>query len=121
MRHFLIQGLPVQVRDYALGLKDDIPKSGVNKDFYLQNMEREVTTIKFFGLFSESIFAVFSQIAQGDGTTPVGSLGKMIDQGPNELLQKLARTQPYYDRNRPHICSFWVKGECKRGEECPYR
>ena len=21
----------------------------------------------------------------------------------------------------PHICSFWVKGECKRGEECPYR
>lgn len=34
---------------------------------------------------------------------------------------KLARTQPYYKRNRPHICSFWVKGECKRGEECPYR
>ncbi|KAL1395473.1 hypothetical protein pipiens_011227 [Culex pipiens pipiens] len=24
-------------------------------------------------------------------------------------------------RNLPHICSFWVKGECKRGEECPYR
>lgn len=34
---------------------------------------------------------------------------------------KLARTSPYYKRNRPHICSFWVKGECKRGEECPYR
>ena len=39
----------------------------------------------------------------------------------SELLQKLARTTPYYKRNRPHICSFWVKGECKRGEECPYR
>ena len=34
---------------------------------------------------------------------------------------KLARTTPYYRRNLPHICSFWVKGECKRGEECPYR
>jgi len=34
---------------------------------------------------------------------------------------KLARSTPYYKRNRPHICSFWVKGECKRGEECPYR
>lgn len=34
---------------------------------------------------------------------------------------KLARTAPYYRRNLPHICSFWVKGECKRGEECPYR
>lgn len=21
----------------------------------------------------------------------------------------------------PHICSFWIKGECKRGDECPYR
>jgi pre-mRNA-splicing factor RBM22/SLT11 len=39
----------------------------------------------------------------------------------HELLTKLARTTPYYKRNRPHICSFWVKGECKRGEECPYR
>lgn len=37
------------------------------------------------------------------------------------MLMKLARTTPYYKRNRPHICSFWVKGECRRGEECPYR
>merc|ERR1719419_1680519 len=28
---------------------------------------------------------------------------------------------PYYQRNLPKICSFWVKGECKRGEECPFR
>ena len=42
-------------------------------------------------------------------------------QAPSDLLMKLARTTPYYKRNRPHICSFWVKGECTRGEECPYR
>ena len=24
-------------------------------------------------------------------------------------------------RNRAQICSFFVKGECKRGAECPYR
>lgn len=48
---------------------------------------------------------------------PGGAGGK----APNELLMKLARTTPYYKRNRAHICSFWVKGECKRGEECPYR
>lgn len=40
---------------------------------------------------------------------------------PNEILMRLARTAPYYKRNRPHVCSFWVKGECRRGEECPYR
>lgn len=59
------------------------------------------------------------QIANTDGTTPVGSVGKA--KAVSDMLLKLARTTPYYKRNRPHICSFWVKGECKRGEECPYR
>ena len=27
----------------------------------------------------------------------------------------------YYKRNAPHICSFFVKGECNRGNECPFR
>ncbi|KAK2164240.1 hypothetical protein LSH36_67g03016 [Paralvinella palmiformis] len=79
-------GLPVQVRDAALKIQDEMPKS---------------------------------DIAQTDGTTPVGAVGKAI--APSDMLLKLARTTPYYKRNRPHICSFWVKGECKRGEECPYR
>ncbi|XP_015915159.1 pre-mRNA-splicing factor RBM22 [Parasteatoda tepidariorum] len=92
-------GLPVQVRDYALNLKDEIPKSEVNREYYSQNMERE--------------------IANADGSQPFGALGKAPT--PGDLLMKLARTTPYYKRNRPHICSFWVKGECKRGEECPYR
>ncbi|XP_054714292.1 pre-mRNA-splicing factor RBM22-like [Uloborus diversus] len=92
-------GLPVQVRDYALNMKDEIPKSEVNREYYSQNMEREVMN--------------------ADGSQPYGTLAKA--QTPSDLLMKLARTTPYYKRNRPHICSFWVKGECKRGEECPYR
>ena len=35
-------GLPVQVRDTALAIKDDMPKSDVNKEFYTQNIEKEV-------------------------------------------------------------------------------
>jgi len=92
-------GLPVQVRDAALKIQDEMPKSDVNKEYYTQNMERE--------------------IANSDGTRPVGALGK--SPATSDMLLKLARTTPYYKRNRPHICSFWVKGECKRGEECPYR
>lgn len=38
-----------------------------------------------------------------------------------EVLSKLARQEPYYKRNRGHICSFYLKGECKRGDACPYR
>ncbi|UYV66308.1 RBM22, partial [Cordylochernes scorpioides] len=93
-------GLPVQVRDSALNIKDEIPQSEVNKEYYSQNME--------------------NQVASSDPTQPYGQLKKAGD-NRNELLMKLARTAPYYKRNRPHICSFWVKGECKRGEECPYR
>ena len=54
-----------------------------------------------------------------DGLNSSSALGKAM--APSDMLLKLARTTPYYKRNRPHICSFWVKGECKRGEECPYR
>jgi pre-mRNA-splicing factor RBM22/SLT11 len=92
-------GLPIQVRDNALKVKDNLPRNEVNKEYYVQNLE--------------------SQLKNSDGTEPLGEVGKA--QAPSDLLMKLARTTPYYKRNRPHICSFWVKGECKRGEECPYR
>ncbi len=36
-------GLPVQVRDKALAVKDDLPRSSVNKEYYLQNMDKQVT------------------------------------------------------------------------------
>lgn len=35
-------GLPIQVRDTGLAVKEDIPRSDVNKEYYTQNMEREV-------------------------------------------------------------------------------
>jgi len=35
-------GLPVQTRDYALGVKDDMAKSDVNREYFHQNAEREV-------------------------------------------------------------------------------
>jgi len=38
----LVTGLPVQVRDAALKVADEMPKSDVNKEFYTQNAEREV-------------------------------------------------------------------------------
>ena len=38
-----------------------------------------------------------------------------------EMLKQLARTDPYFKRNRPHLCSFYAKGECNRGDDCPYR
>jgi len=39
----------------------------------------------------------------------------------NPILEKIARKNPYYERNRPHVCTFWLKGECNRGALCDYR
>ena len=38
----------------------------------------------------------------------------------NNLI-KLARSSPYYKRNEAHVCSFFLKGNCRRGESCQYR
>lgn len=92
-------GLPVQVRDEALKIKDNLPRSAVNKEYFNHQVE--------------------AQLAGTDGSVAYGELGKITNK--NEMLGKLSRKAPYYKRNRPHVCSFWVKGECKRGEECPYR
>ncbi|EIN07223.1 hypothetical protein PUNSTDRAFT_89383 [Punctularia strigosozonata HHB-11173 SS5] len=90
-------GLPTQVRDTALGIQTEAPNSDINREYYAQNMETKLEGGK------PSLDAHRAQ-----------SAGK-------EMLKSLARTDPYYKRNRPHICSFFVKGECKRGSECPYR
>ncbi len=61
-------GLPVQVRDAALGIKaEDEPQSEVGKEYKLQLQEAEGNTSSSFA------------------TTR-----------PNELLQKLHRPTPYY-------------------------
>lgn len=46
------------------------------------------------------------------------SYGKAL---PSDTILKLQRTAPYYKRNRAHVCSFYIRGECTRGAECPYR
>lgn len=34
----------MQVRDTALAIKDEMPKSDVNKEFYTQNIDKEVSS-----------------------------------------------------------------------------
>lgn len=85
--------LPVQVRDQALGIQEDLPDSVAGREFALNKLQED-------GAFSREKFG--------------GSAA-------NDILQKLNRNAPYYKRNQARVCSFFVKGECKRGAECPYR
>ncbi|KAI0273352.1 pre-mRNA-splicing factor SLT11 [Gloeopeniophorella convolvens] len=89
--------LPTQVRDTALGAPSDAPTSDINREYYAQNQE-----------------------AQLAGSENKLGAGRAASAG-REMLKQLARTEPYYKRNQPHLCSFFAKGECTRGSECPYR
>lgn len=91
-------GLPVQVRDTALSINsnDSIPKSDVNREYFAEEHDRRARA----GIDYES------------------SYGKVR---ASDTILKLQRTTPYYKRNRAHICSFYVRGECTRGAECPFR
>jgi len=42
---------------------------------------------------------------------------------PDRKITQMARTTPYYERNRAKPCSFWLKGTCTRVTwgDCPYR
>ncbi|KAL8428084.1 hypothetical protein Efla_000183 [Eimeria flavescens] len=85
-------GLPVQVRDKIMGeSRVSLPEHPVNREY------------------------LNSRMGGQEEQLPYGK-SEEVDQ----RLRRLARTTPYYRRNLPRICSFWRKGECARGEECPY-
>uniref|UniRef100_A0A6B2L7P4 Pre-mRNA-splicing factor RBM22 n=1 Tax=Arcella intermedia TaxID=1963864 RepID=A0A6B2L7P4_9EUKA len=87
--------LPVQVRDSALpdGTLAEIPLSDANREYFSRIADKQVS----------------------QGMLPYGRAQY------SPLVQRLARNQPYYERNRAHICSFFVKGSCNRGAACPFR
>lgn len=86
-------GLPVEIRDKFLKEKVEVPKDAVNRDFWAHSMTKNLDKVDL----------------------------PYDKQDSYPVLEKLARKDPYPKRNLPHICSFFVKGNCARGETCPYR
>lgn len=85
-------GLPVQVRDKILeGAKVDLPEHPLNRDYMANRLEKATEELPY-GKFEE----------------------------PEAKLRALARPHPYYRRNAPRVCTFWQRGKCSRGDECPY-
>ena len=89
-------GLPAHVRDQVLQSNAAIPTSEVNTEYFVQNManrEDADTTLRY---------------------------GK-ADSAAKELLKSMTRKDPYHDRNKVKPCSFFAKGECHKGNACPFR
>lgn len=103
-------GVPLQLRDKILGEATaksgmlDQPKSELNREFFMQQLGTGADDIQ-------------KQLANPEGK----GLGDPAIEAAKEKLRKLGRQGPYYKRNAAKLCTFWAKGMCKRGEECPYR
>eukprot|EP01119_Soliformovum_irregulare_P008324 TRINITY_DN21452_c0_g1_i1.p1 TRINITY_DN21452_c0_g1~~TRINITY_DN21452_c0_g1_i1.p1 ORF type:complete len:362 (+),score=73.45 TRINITY_DN21452_c0_g1_i1:122-1087(+) len=90
-------GLPVQVRDQALGQDSaQITVSDVGREWQATMNEKELAET-------------------GNNNNAYGR-SKMKGQ-----LQKMVREGPYHKRNEAHVCSFFLKGTCNRGASCPYK
>uniref|UniRef100_A0A7S1IQP6 C3H1-type domain-containing protein n=1 Tax=Eutreptiella gymnastica TaxID=73025 RepID=A0A7S1IQP6_9EUGL len=98
-------GLPVQVRDAWAPASEavNVPQSEVMREWFVQQQEKR---------FNDGDTTAYQNI-------PLG--GANFKTAEAKALTRMQRTTPYYKRNRAHICSFYVKGECNRGQECPYR
>lgn len=94
-------GLPVKVRDKVLresgcaAAVSAIPQSNANRAWYTAQQQR-----------------VLDQ-----GGNMVGDANALA----RAKLEEMAVMEPRYERNLPKLCSFFAKGECDRGANCPFR
>jgi len=103
-------GLPVAIRDKSLGDNSALvlqkPKSDINKEY--------LASVHSHALAKNSIQELYSI----DTTGPQQQQSVRVDEKSAPIP---ARMLASYSRNRSHLCSFYARGECRRGEYCPYR
>lgn len=94
-------GLPVAMRDKILkeegattGMQLAIPQSDANRAWFNSQQQRMIAN---------------------------GEIDNVGNTRAHAALQSVARMEPRYERNLSKLCSFFAKGECNRGSNCPFR
>ena len=140
----LAYNLPVQVRDTLAAESGSapqaLPEHGVNQSYFLQEAERRLANGETVydgpgAPGSVALPAAGGAIAgpmppaaltngngNGGGVRP-GKAGTGGGGGVHCELVRMRRggDKPYYKRNLAKICTFFLAGECNRGERCPFR
>jgi pre-mRNA-splicing factor RBM22/SLT11 len=91
-------GLPVQVRDSVLGVKETVPKNEANREYF--------------------IAANKARLERND--VSLLDYERETDPAAKAILGRLV-TKKDYERNLAPPCSFYARGKCTRGDTCPYR
>ena len=102
-------GLPVEIRDKYLKNKIEIPKENANRDFFIANATKNFDKLDL------------PYYKEGAYNLPENFKNLMKKNNNNLLLENEKKEEITAKRNLPQICSFYVKGNCIRGNNCPYR
>ena len=102
-------GLPVETRDKYLKNKIEIPKENANRDFFIANATKNFDKLDL------------PYYKEGAYNLPENFKNLMKKNNNNLLLENEKKEEITAKRNLPQICSFYVKGNCIRGNNCPYR
>ena len=95
-------GLPIQIRDGVLQIKEKCPQNDANREYFLATNAAKLAR-------TDASLIDYEQ----------------TDPAARALLEKLGKEykdrKSVQQRNQPHPCSFYAKGTCNRGDACPFR
>jgi len=101
-------GLPVAMRDKILREEDGIHQGGGGGSLLTTAVPQSDANRSWFN-------------AQQARMIENGELDHNVSTAAHAKLSSVARMEPRYERNLPKLCSFYAKGECNRGANCPFR
>ena len=100
-------GLPVELRDKFLKKKIEIPKEQANLDYFISKATEnfENLNLPYYKPDAYKISPELSSIKN------IIDINQKSDKDKNKIIK----------RNQKYICTFFLRGECNRGDLCPYR
>ena len=101
-------GLPVELRDKFLKKKIEIPKEQANLDYFISKATENFDTLDLPYYKPEA----YKMATESDVIKKIIEKNKESDKNNKNKTIK---------RNQRYICSFFLRGECNRGDLCPYR
>ena len=103
-------GLPVELRDKFLKKKIEIPKEQANLDYFISKATENFETLDLPYYKPEA----YKMSTESD------IIKKIIEKNSNTDNNKDNKNK-IIKRNQRYICTFFLRGECNRGDLCPYR
>ena len=100
--------LPVELRDKYLKKKIEIPKEQANLDYFISKATENFENLNL-PYYKPDAYKISPEMS---------SIKNIIENKDNNGIDKKNKI---IKRNQRYICSFFLRGECNRGDLCPYR